>query len=312
MEPRREPLVPLISRTVGERLPVVGPRWREAGDLLRRLAAHVPSRAGHAQLQARAGGETQSHTLQTSDGLQLAAWYLPSGPRDAVLIHHHFGGTRHDVLPVARFLREAGHPVLAFDARSHGHSDTGASLGLALADRPADVMAAVRFLRTRGHRGFHALGFSMGGAVVLMGASRCPGLRSLVLDSGPVAHLYEACKGVIGQRLRDDPAPSRLLAARRLYLDGRGWRYRRDLEAAAQRIPHVPILLIHGQGDTVISLSETDILRRRVLRGPCERIVLPATAHVAGWARHRVDYRNHVLDFLQGAEALADASEGGR
>ena len=201
---------------------------------------------------------------------------------------------------------------MLFDARSHGESDTGASLGLALADRPADVLAAVGFLRARGHREFHGLGFSMGGAVLMMGASRCPGLRSLVLDSGPVVHLYAACKGVIGQRLRDAPGPLKRLAARRLYLDGLGWRYRVDLDAAARRIPRVPVLLIHGEGDTVIPLSETEMMRRRLLRGPCERIVLPATAHVAGWARHRADYRNQVLDFLRGAEAAANLLSGGR
>lgn len=309
---RATDLLPLASRAMGERLPCVGSRWRAAGELLDQLAAHVPARAGLASLEARAGGDLESHTLMTADGLRLAAWYLPSGPRAAVVVHHHFGGTRHDALPVARFLRAAGHPVLLFDARSHGESDTGASLGLALADRPADVAAAVGFLRARGHREFHGLGFSMGAAVLMMGASRSPGLRSLVLDSGPVVHLYSACQGIIGQRLRRAPGPLRRLAAQRLYLDGLGWRYRADLEAAARRIPSVPVLLIHGERDTVIPLSETETMRLRLLRGPCERIVLPGTAHVVGWARHRVTYRNQVLDFLRGAEEAAQRAAGGR
>jgi len=310
MDSDRAPLLPLVSRVLGERLPRVGPRWREAGELLERLASHVPARRGSAFLAERAGGEVKSHVLQTNDGLRLAAWYLPAGPRAAVVIHHHFGGTRHDVLPIARFLRTAGHPVLLFDARSHGESDTGASVGLALAARPADVLAAVGFLRSRGHRRFHGMGYSMGGAVMLMGASRCPGVCSLVLDSGPVVHLYEACKGVIGQRLREESGPRKRMAARRLYLDGRGWRYRRDLHAAAARIPGVPVLLVHGADDTVLPLSETEMLRRCVLRGPCERIVLPATAHVAGWARHRVAYNDRVLDFLRGAEAVDGRIDG--
>ncbi len=290
------------STAIGERLPLGGARWARAGDLLRRLAEPIPPRRGGASPDLRTGGPVEELRLTTDDGLTIAAWFMPASPRLPVLIHHHFGGTRADVLPVSRFLRMAGHPVLAIDGRSHGDSDAGRALGLALDQRPADVRAAMAWLRDAGFRGVHGFGFSMGAAVTMMGASHHGLLRSLVLDSGPVVHLFAACRGLIDHRLADAPPDRRLLAARRLYLDGRGWRYRRDLEDAAERLGAVPVLLLHGERDQVIPPSETDLLRRRVLRGPCERIVLPGTAHVAGWARHRLRYRDLVLDFLAGAE----------
>jgi len=312
-----EPWLATLSREVGERLPGVGARWRAAGELLDRLAEPVPARVTGAP-ERRAGGALEDVRLSTADGLSLAAWFLPPapGPRSAadlpVLVHHHFGATRHDYLPVARFLRAAGHPVLLLDARSHGESDAGHTLGLALAARPLDVKAGAAHLRERGHGRFVGYGFSMGAAVVLMGASECPGLAGLVLDSGPVVHLYEACKGVIDARMTGDPPGPRRVAARRLYLDGMGWRYRQDLEAAAARIPRVPSLILHGERDEVLPPAETALLQRQVLRGPCERVVLPRTEHVTGWARHRRRYRELVVDFLRGvAEARRPGADLG-
>ncbi len=315
--------LPALSRAVGERLPGSGQRWRAAGELLDRLAEPVTARTTGSP-EVRVGGAIEEVTLTTVDGLTLAAWFVPvhgaeegcgSGdrdphPRTPVVLHHHFGATRHDYLPVARFLRQAGHPVLLLDARSHGESEVGDTLGLALAARPLDVKAAVAHLRSRGFRRFAGYGFSMGAAVVLMGAAECPGLLGLVLDSGPVVHLGAACKGVIDARMSGDPADLRRLAARRLYLDGLGWRYRRDLERAAARIPRVPVLLLHGARDQVLPPSETELLRRQVLRGPCERVVLPKAEHVTGWARHRRTYRTLVVDFLRGIEERAGGAGG--
>ncbi len=304
------PLLPRLSRAAGERLPWVGRPWRRAGDLLDRLARPVEHRFSAAAVGARCGGEAEATTMRTADGLDLAATFLPAQGRQPVVLHHHFGATRYDYLTVGRFLREAGHPVLLVDGRSHGDSEAGADLGLDLERRPEDVVAAVDHLRTRGYRRFHGLGFSMGAAVVLMGSSRCPGLLSLVLDSGPAAHLYAACCGVIDGRLPDAAARERRRAARRLYLDGRGWRYHGDLLEAAGRIPNTPVLIVHGERDEVIPPAQTERFRRRVLRSPCERVVLENTEHVTGWARHPRRYRTLVLDFLRGAEEEIDSAQG--
>ena len=269
-----DPVIPIdrwiaaVSRHAGERLPVAGPHWRDAGELLARLAAPVPARSGAAPPQGRSDGDVEEIRLTTDDGLQLAAWFLPASGREPVVLHHHFGGTRHDYLPVARLLRQAGHPTVLFDARSHGDSDAGETLGLALAARYADVTAAIDWLHRRGFNRYHCVGYSMGAAVGMLGAShRAGGLLSLVLDSGPVSHLFAACTGLINHRMAEDPAHVRRLAAKRLYLDGRGWRYRRDLDEAARRLGQTPVLLLHGDRDTVLPPAETDYLRRHILRG---------------------------------------------
>ena len=61
-------------------------------------------------------------TLRTGDGVDLAAWYVPSSNRAAVVLLHGAGSTRSNVLDEAAVLAGAGFGVLVVDARGHGES----------------------------------------------------------------------------------------------------------------------------------------------------------------------------------------------
>lgn len=61
--------------------------------------------------------------LQTDDGLELGAWFVPPSGADrrlAVLVANGNGGNRASRLPLARALRNAGFSVLLFDYRGYG------------------------------------------------------------------------------------------------------------------------------------------------------------------------------------------------
>ncbi len=60
--------------------------------------------------------------LRTSDGVTLAAWYVPSRNGAAVVVLHGASSTRSDVLPAAAVLARHGYGVLLVDARGHGDS----------------------------------------------------------------------------------------------------------------------------------------------------------------------------------------------
>jgi fermentation-respiration switch protein FrsA (DUF1100 family) len=82
--------------------------------------------------------------LRTTDGLELAAWYLPGPSRDApaVLVANGNGGHRGLRAPLARRLGEAGLSVLLFDYRGYaGNPGSPSEEGLAL-----DVRAARTWL----------------------------------------------------------------------------------------------------------------------------------------------------------------------
>jgi dienelactone hydrolase len=125
--------------------------------------------------------------LRTPDGVTLAAWYVPSSNRAAVVLLHGAGSTRSDVLDHAAVLADAGFGVLMVDARGHGESD-GRAMDLGWYG-DADIAAATSYLQTRpdvnpGRIG--AVGMSMGGEEAI-GASRSNRLIRAVVAEGATA-----------------------------------------------------------------------------------------------------------------------------
>src|SRR3972149_4968729 len=62
-------------------------------------------------------------TLQTTDGLTLRGWYIPSRNRAAVIMLHGYGGNRTEMLNRAIVLARHGYGALLYDERASGESD---------------------------------------------------------------------------------------------------------------------------------------------------------------------------------------------
>lgn len=125
--------------------------------------------------------------LQTSDGLTLAAWYVESSNRAAVVLLHGAGSTRSNVLDQAVVLADAGFGVLLIDARGHGESGGRAMDFGWYGD--ADIAAATAYLETRpdvDRDRIGAVGMSMGGEEAI-GASRDNELIRAVVAEGASA-----------------------------------------------------------------------------------------------------------------------------
>lgn len=120
----------------------------------------------------------------TSDGIELAAWYVPSRNGAAVVLGHGFGANRAQLVPQARALTQAGFGVLLLDWRAHG--DSGGDLCSWGDHERRDVSRALDFLASRaevepGRIG--GLGVSMGATSLVLGAARDPRLSSLLLEA---------------------------------------------------------------------------------------------------------------------------------
>lgn len=103
-------------------------------------------------------------TFPSSDGVQLAGWYLPTRNGAAVALMHGAGSTRSGVLEHAAVLAVHGYGVLLFDARGHGES-AGRAMDFGWYGE-SDASGAVDFLTRQrdvapGRIGL--LGVSMGG-----------------------------------------------------------------------------------------------------------------------------------------------------
>jgi alpha-beta hydrolase superfamily lysophospholipase len=97
------------------------------------LATTVPIRPVAAQPAAPpaaaakpAVDATERLQLETSDGIEVAAWHYPvlegTAPLGTVILLHDLGGSHRTVEPLAKALQAAGCTVVAPDLRGHGQS----------------------------------------------------------------------------------------------------------------------------------------------------------------------------------------------
>jgi fermentation-respiration switch protein FrsA (DUF1100 family) len=149
------------------------------------LATHRP-RADVAP--ADLGRAYEELTIRTTDGLDLAAWYVPSRNGAAVVSYP----TRQGNLPQARMLARHGYGVLLVDARGYDGSEGDPNLYGWSGTK--DIAAAVAWLQERaevddGRIG--GIGFSVGGEMMLQAAASSTGLRSVVSEGAGARSVRE-------------------------------------------------------------------------------------------------------------------------
>ena len=119
-------------------------------------------------------------TLRSSDGVRLAAWYVPSRNGAAIVLVHGGGGDRDGLKLHATLLARHGYGVLLYDERGRGASG-GRSNAFGW-DWPADVEASIDFLERRGIRNVGVLGLSTGAEVAITAAADDPRVAAVVAD----------------------------------------------------------------------------------------------------------------------------------
>ncbi|HEU5206670.1 MAG TPA: CocE/NonD family hydrolase [Gaiellaceae bacterium] len=172
---------------------VLAAYWLVAPVAIGILATHRPRAAvGPADL----GRPYQELTLRTSDGLDLAAWYVPSRNGAAVISYP----TRQGKLPQARMLVRHGYGVLLLDARGYDGSEGDANVfGW---DGVKDIDAAVSWLQRRPDvedERIGGIGFSVGGEMMLQAAASNTRLSAVVSEGAGVRSVREhLLRGVRG------------------------------------------------------------------------------------------------------------------
>jgi dienelactone hydrolase len=132
---------------------------------------------------AAVGLEYESVTLTTTDGVELAAWYLPGTNRAGVVVMHGAGSTRSDVLDQSAVLANAGYTLVLVDARGHGDSG-GTAMDFGWYG-DLDIAAGTSFLASRPEVDpdrIGVVGFSMGGEEAIGAAAADPRIRAVVAE----------------------------------------------------------------------------------------------------------------------------------
>ena len=253
------------------------------------LATHRPrADVGPADL----GRPYEEVTLRTSDGLDLAAWYVPSRNGAAVISYP----TRQGKLPQARMLVRHGYGVLLLDARGYDGSEGDPNtFGWAGAE---DIDAAVAWLHRRpdvrdGRIG--GIGFSVGGEMMLQAAASNTGLRAVVSEGAGIRSLREHL--LYGRRGWFSLPEAAVQTAAVAVLSGAA--PPQSLTDLVARIAPRPLLLIYagqGRGGEELNPEYYD-----AASPPRTLWEIPEAGHVGGYQARPHEYEERVTTFLDRA-----------
>lgn len=258
----------------------------------------MPSRT-EVRTPADIGLAYEDVTLTTKDGVDLHAWWLPASgsPRGTVLFLHGNAENISTHIASVWWLPAAGYQVLLLDYRGYGASGGSPSIPAVF----GDIEAAFAWLRSapeaRGPPLFllgQSLGASLGGYVVGSDPEVRAGLTGVVLDSAFARYRWVA----------------REVAARSWLLWPVQWPIAAsmpddyDLIDVVGSISPVPLLIIHGREDQVVSYHHAEDLFA-ASRDP--KSFLSYDGPHIGTFRDP-ENRRIVLDFM--TKAAADAASG--
>jgi alpha-beta hydrolase superfamily lysophospholipase len=252
-------------------------------------------------------------TVVESDGLALPAWFIPARdgqPGPGIVLVHGWESARDRTLPMVVFLHAAGFHCLTFDVRGHG-ANPPESLPLSAGEFGRDAAAAFRTLMSRPEVTVGAIsGHSMGAIGAILAAAADPRVAALVATSGP-ADPYRLTRQTF--RLAHLPIPNPIAyplawLTTRVYLRPRGHRVA-DISATAAIARYAgPVLLVHGDQDTVVPVGHmarlADAVRKaRAQAGPptatLETLIVTGGQH--SWLYEEPGYRRTVARMLSTA-----------
>jgi hypothetical protein len=153
------------------------------------LFAYVYTHAGRSFTpQAHLGVSYEDVTFETTDGLKLAGWYVPSKNRAAVIVLP--AGGRSGPQGHARMLVRHGYGVLMFDPRGTGESEGDPYRW----GGERDVKAALAHLQRRPDvdpERIGGLGLSLGGELMLQTAGETDALKAVVSEGAGIRSIRE-------------------------------------------------------------------------------------------------------------------------
>jgi uncharacterized protein len=249
------------------------------------------------------------------DGLQIAAWYIPSeeNQRAIILVHgrdnSRTNGFVDQFVPFANVLHESGFSVLMIDLRGHGESDD-ARYTFGVKER-LDVLGGVDWLEARGYLpgSIGVLGYSLGAASVIGAAAEDEDIGAIWIDSA-----FADVKPVIeGAWEVDSGLPQ-------VFLYSTEWMvrllYGYDITASRPvdeigKIAPRPIFLAHCKEDRMIPISHMDQLLavakntqtwviQNCNQNTLEKAIVPEkyNNHAIGYAIQPREYEQKVIQFF--------------
>jgi pimeloyl-ACP methyl ester carboxylesterase len=198
---------------------------------------------------ANYGATFKDIEFQTSDGVKISGWLLPSREKHATIVYSHgLFRSRRELLQRAVDLWKLGYGALLYDSRNHGLSGK-ARVTMGYNER-LDAKAAVQYLETEAHTTDRIVlfGISMGASAALLAAAETPEVAAVVSDSSFLS-FKDTVDHHINMFLRLPAFP--FANELRFYVERRGGFDGSQLDPldAVRRIGNRPILFIAAAND---------------------------------------------------------------
>ena len=207
------------------------------------------------------GPRTQTVEFPNSEGEMVPGWFHEGTNRAAIVFLHGLGGTRTQLVDIAKLFLDDGFGVLLIDQSGHGeHPSRINTFG---PKESIDALAAVEWLRNRDEIDPERVGIfgsSMGGTTCIYAASQDPRLGCAVADSS-YAKLYEQAYHDLGMGFRGMRVPEsmRPFFVRTFFLVSRAFIGKwADYPDPVDVLPdiHCPLFISHGECDTRIGVDQ--------------------------------------------------------
>ncbi len=252
---------------------------------------YVTSHTARAVVPAdRLGVAHENVTFESTDGLKLEGWYIPSRNGAAIIA---FPG-RNGPQAQARMLAKHGYGVLLFDRRGEGRSEGQPNAFGWGGDR--DIKGAIEFLKARGIDRIGGLGLSVGGELMLETAAETDELDAVVSEG--------AGARVTGEAIDDPALPGRdrpLAALQNGFKD-------LAMAVSANELPpkHLKGLVKQIEQPTLLIAAPNTMngekLNRVYAKGTKATLwEIPESKHVQGIKARPAEYEKRVVGFFDHA-----------
>ncbi len=234
------------------------------------------------------GLEYEKVQFKTQDGLTLTGWLIPGKKKTpTIIVGHGYPFDKGNILPVVTFLHP-DYTLFLFDFRSfgesHGTSTTGGVKEI------QDFNAAIKYLDSRKdiNHTYGAYGFSLSAFTFL--AAKHPKIKAIVSDSA-----YSSIHDIIEQTyFYLGPLKFPFVWMTEFY--GKLF-YGLDAKKYEARVT-VPTLLIHGDADSQIPISQTQKIYDSADKKLAQLWIIEGADHGMSYTTNPKEYKARIKDFF--------------
>ncbi len=249
------------------------------------------------------GWEFNKITLTTSDGIKLAAWFVPASAKatagkpssdKVIILLHGYPADKANLLRWAEFLHQDFN-LFFLDFRYFGQSQ--GSLTTIGFHEQQDLQASLDYLESRGFSKTGVMGFSLGGAVGILTASQDERIKALVSDSAFANLELMGQEFYRGLWILKYPLTTLTKIWARIFLEVNPDQIAPEKAATNLKIP---ILLIHSQTDQTIPWENAQRIKNGLKSNPQAEFFFPEQgSHGFLSADVLTQYRQKVLEFFK-------------